>query len=244
MSGMHGGSTIGGRIGRAPGALLLATLERAGRVRGQLRRTQAHPVAGGQIPGEATRVNAGRMVRTSLQIGADEHAAELRRALAQDLRRMRDDAGCTQAAIAALAGVDPSLITRLETRDIRPPRSRPTRASRRPLAPASRRGCTPTAGPSVRDRHQVRATECLLGVRSTRAGARHPKRPSAARSAAGWMSPFTTRRQRWWWRPRSSCSSAGSSSCSAGARRRPRRCRPRLPGLRGQRRAGRRSPGS
>ena len=76
---------------------------------------------------------------------------------------MRDDAGCTKAAIAALAGVDPSLITRLETRDIDPTLETYARVAAALGANLTAR-VYPDTGPSVRDRHQVRATECLLAV--------------------------------------------------------------------------------
>ena len=124
------------------------------------------------------------MVRTNLQIRADEHAAELRRVLAQDLRRMRDDAGCTRAAIAALAGVDPSLITRLEARDMDPTLETYARVAAALGANLTTR-VYPDTGPSVRDRHQVRAAECLLA-------SLHPRwraTPEAAvrRPVRGWV---------------------------------------------------------
>jgi transcriptional regulator with XRE-family HTH domain len=124
------------------------------------------------------------MARTNLQIRADEHAAELRRILAQDLRRMREDAGCTRAAIAALAGVDPSLITRLETRDVAPTLETYARVAAAVCADLTAR-VYPDTGPSVRDRHQLRATECLIGLL-------HPRwraTPEAAvrRPVRGWV---------------------------------------------------------
>jgi transcriptional regulator with XRE-family HTH domain len=101
------------------------------------------------------------MARTNLQIRADEHATELRRVLAQDLRRMREDAGCTRLAIAALAGVDPSVITRLEARHIDPTPETYARVAAALGANLATR-VYPDTGPSVRDRHQVRTTEGLL----------------------------------------------------------------------------------
>jgi transcriptional regulator with XRE-family HTH domain len=124
------------------------------------------------------------MARTNLQIRADEHAAELRRVLAQDLRRMREDAGCTRVAIAALAGVDPSLITRLETRDVDPTLETYARVAAAVGANLTAR-VYPDTGPSVRDRHQLRTTECLIG-------SLHPRwraTPEAAvrRPVRGWV---------------------------------------------------------
>ncbi len=74
---------------------------------------------------------------------------------------MRDDAGCTRAAVAALAGVDPSLITRLETRDIDPTLETYARVAAALGANLATK-VYPDTGPSVRDRHQVRAAEVLL----------------------------------------------------------------------------------
>jgi transcriptional regulator with XRE-family HTH domain len=101
------------------------------------------------------------MARTNLQIRADEHAAELRRVLAKDLRHMREDAGCTRVAIAALAGVDPSLITRMESRDVAPTLESYARVAAALGANLATK-VYPDTGPSVRDRHQVRIVECLL----------------------------------------------------------------------------------
>jgi transcriptional regulator with XRE-family HTH domain len=124
------------------------------------------------------------MARTNLQIRADEHATELRRALAQDLRRMREDAGCTRVAIAALAGVDPSLITRIESRDIDPTLETYARVAAA-LGASLATKVYPDTGPSVRDRHQVRIVECLLA-------SLHPRwraTPEAAvrRPVRGWV---------------------------------------------------------
>ena len=156
---------------------------------------------------------------------------------------MREDAGCTRAAVAALAGVDPSADHETRGAGHRPD-ARDVRArSRRRSAPTSRRRCTPTPGRAFGiATRSARPRSCWR--RFTRAGARRPRWPSADRSAAGSMSPFTTRRPGWWWPRRSSRCSAGSSSCSGGARRRPKPCHPRQLGPRGPRRAGRRSPGS
>ena len=118
---------------------------------------------GGRKPRRSDGCHAGRMARTNLQIRADEHAAELRRVLAQDLRRMRDDAGCTRAAIAALAGVDPSFITRIESRDIDPTLETYARVAAALGANLAAK-VYPDTGPSVRDRHQVRAAECSARV--------------------------------------------------------------------------------
>ena len=131
------------------------------------------------------------MARTSLQIRADEHAAELRRVLAQDLRRMRDDAGLHQDGHRGARGADPSLITRLESRDIDPTLETYARVAAALGANLTAR-VYPDTGPSVRDRHQVRAAECLLA-------SLHPRwraTPVAAvrRPVRGWVDARDARR--------------------------------------------------
>ena len=59
------------------------------------------------------------MARTRTQLDADRHAAVLRQRLAEDCRRLREDAGVTRAAIARLAGLDPKVIARVEDGTIR-----------------------------------------------------------------------------------------------------------------------------
>ncbi len=94
---------------------------------------------------------------------------------------MREDAGCTRVAVASLAGVDPSLITRLEARDVHPTLETYARVAAALGANLATR-VYPATGPSVRDRHQVRTAECLLASLHPRwhatpeAAVRHPVR--------------------------------------------------------------------
>jgi len=103
------------------------------------------------------------MTRTALQIEADAHADALRRHIAQDLRRLREDGGATKAAVAALAGVDRSVVSRMEAGTLDPTLETYCR-----LAAALNADLTcrvyPNAGLRIRDRHQVRIEELLLGV--------------------------------------------------------------------------------
>ena len=102
------------------------------------------------------------MTRTRLQLEADRHSAALRRALADDLRRMRQDAGLTQAAVARVAGVDPSVVSRAEAGAMSPTMETYARVAAALGADLAAR-VYPTTGPRVHDRHSVRMAELLLG---------------------------------------------------------------------------------
>ncbi len=102
-----------------------------------------------------------RMARTRLQIDADRHAAMLRLRLAEDLRRMREDAGASRAAVGRLAGVDPTVVARLEDGSIRPTLETYARAAAALGADLAAR-VYPETGPRIRDRHQVRMAEVLI----------------------------------------------------------------------------------
>lgn len=97
---------------------------------------------------------------------------------------MRDDAGCTRAAIAELAGVDPSFITRLEARDIDPTLESYARVAAALGANLATK-VYPDTGPSVRDRHQVRAAEALLASLHPRWGA--TPEVAVRRPVRGWV---------------------------------------------------------
>ena len=102
------------------------------------------------------------MTRTRLQVDADRHAATLRLRLAEDLRRFRDDAGASRAAVARLAGVDPTAIARVEDGSIRPTLETYARIAAALGADLAAR-MYPQTGPRIRDRHQVRMAEVLIG---------------------------------------------------------------------------------
>lgn len=102
------------------------------------------------------------MARTRLQLEADRHAAALRRLLAEDLQRFRRDAGITQAAVAHLAGVDRSIVSRLEVGAFDPTLETYARIAAALGADLATR-VYPQSGPAIRDRHQVRMADVLLG---------------------------------------------------------------------------------
>src|SRR4029079_4115460 len=102
------------------------------------------------------------MSRTRLQVDADRHAATLRLRLAEDIRRLRDDAGASRAAVARLAGVDPTAIARLEDGSIRPTLETYARIAAA-LGADLAALVYPQTGPRIRDRHQVRMAEVVIG---------------------------------------------------------------------------------
>jgi transcriptional regulator with XRE-family HTH domain len=101
------------------------------------------------------------MTRTRLQLDADRHAEGLRRTLAEDLRRLRGDAGVSQAAVAGRAGVHPSLVSRVEASALDPTLETYARIAAALGADLAAR-VYPQSGPSIRDRHQARMADLLL----------------------------------------------------------------------------------
>ncbi len=103
-----------------------------------------------------------RMTRTALQIEADRHAEALRRSVALDMRRLREDAGATKAAVAALAGVDPSAVSRMEAGTLAPTLEMYCRLAAALNADLAVR-VYPAGGMRLRDRHQARIEDLTLG---------------------------------------------------------------------------------
>jgi transcriptional regulator with XRE-family HTH domain len=52
--------------------------------------------------------------RTNIQLAADRRARETTRAIGAELRRIREDQGISQRAVAAAAGIDPGHLSRIE----------------------------------------------------------------------------------------------------------------------------------
>jgi transcriptional regulator with XRE-family HTH domain len=123
-------------------------------------------------------------VTTRLQLDATRHAQKVRETLAEDIRRMREDAGITRVALAQLAGVHPSSITKIEAGDMLPTLEMYARLAAALGADLAAR-MYPTTGPSVHDRHQVRMAELVVA-------SRHPRWAAAPevgvrRPARGWI---------------------------------------------------------
>jgi transcriptional regulator with XRE-family HTH domain len=99
-------------------------------------------------------------MRTRLQLDADRRTAALRHAIATDLRRFREDAGLTRAAVAMAAGVDPTTVTKVETGQFEPTLELYGRLAAALGADLHARPY-PSTGPPIHDRHQVRISELL-----------------------------------------------------------------------------------
>lgn len=100
---------------------------------------------------------------TKLQHQARRRHREAVRATATELRRIREDAGLTQATVARTAGICPSYLSEIEAGD-----REPTLETLHALAAVL--GCDlslrlfPSSGPVIRDRFQARIVEALLGI--------------------------------------------------------------------------------
>jgi transcriptional regulator with XRE-family HTH domain len=98
--------------------------------------------------------------RSSAQ--ARRAAERTHRSLGEDLRRLRADAGLSLRALAVAAGVDPAFLGRIEDGVARASIETYARLSVALGADLAAR-LYPTTGPTIRDRHQARILEALLG---------------------------------------------------------------------------------
>lgn len=89
-------------------------------------------------------------------------AARLHRGLADDIRRLREDAAVSRSQLATAAGVDLSFLCRLEEARERPSIETYTKLSLALGADLNTR-LYPNTGPAIRDRHQARILEALMG---------------------------------------------------------------------------------
>jgi transcriptional regulator with XRE-family HTH domain len=103
------------------------------------------------------------MSATRNQVVAARRAADVTRSLAEDLRRLREDAGVSQRALARAAGVDQSLVSRLEAGLIRPSLDTCSSLAAALGVDVSLR-LFPNSGPAIRDRHQARIVEGLAAI--------------------------------------------------------------------------------
>ncbi len=85
----------------------------------------------------------------------------LHRVLGDDVRRTREDAGLTRAALADAAGVDATFLARLEDGLVNPTLTTYARMSTA-LGADLGAHLYPNTGPAIRDRHQARILEWLL----------------------------------------------------------------------------------
>lgn len=87
----------------------------------------------------------------------------VRRRLAEDIVRLRTDAGASQRAVARLAGVDQSVVSRVEAGDLNPTLESYARIAAALGADLAAR-VYPQTGPRIHDRHQVRMAEVVIGA--------------------------------------------------------------------------------
>jgi transcriptional regulator with XRE-family HTH domain len=112
---------------------------------------------------------------------ARRQATRIHRNLADDVRRLREDAGATRSQLAEAAGVDLAYLCRIEDG-----RERPSIDLYAKLASALGSDLSsrlyPNTGPAIRDRHQARILEALIAQLNPRwqpypeVGVRHPSR--------------------------------------------------------------------
>jgi len=102
-----------------------------------------------------------RVTAPRVQIAASRAAASVRGRLAEDLRRLCDDAGVSQTALSRAAGVPQGFISRILAGDARPSIETYAKLASAIGADLSAR-LYPNTGPAIRDRHQARILEGLL----------------------------------------------------------------------------------
>jgi transcriptional regulator with XRE-family HTH domain len=100
-------------------------------------------------------------VRTRLQLAADRTAAAARRTAGENLRHLREDAGLSKSAVAAIAGIDRTYMTEVEDGDPGVSLEVLERVAAAVGADLSLR-VFPNTGPPIRDRFQAPMIEALL----------------------------------------------------------------------------------
>jgi transcriptional regulator with XRE-family HTH domain len=101
------------------------------------------------------------MGETRLRRDARRRALELRRAIGGEIRRLREDAGLTRAAVARAAGIDPSYLGLIEDAS-REAGYRVLSAIGAVLGADLSVRLFPTTGPRIHDRFQAAMEEALL----------------------------------------------------------------------------------
>jgi transcriptional regulator with XRE-family HTH domain len=96
-----------------------------------------------------------------VRIEGSRRAGAVARTLAEDLRRLREDAGVSQRALARASGIDQSVISRTEAGLASPGIHTYARLAAALGADLSAR-LYPNTGPAIRDRHQARIVEALV----------------------------------------------------------------------------------
>jgi transcriptional regulator with XRE-family HTH domain len=163
------------------------------------------------------------MTRTHVEIMAARTARALRSTLADDLRKLCDDAGVSQAALGRISGVSAGMVSRILDGSVRPTLETYVRLSVALGADFHARLYANT-GPAIRDRHQARIAEELIGMVSPRW--RPFTEVAVRRPARGWIDVVLHEpRELVLVATKFSRTCADSSSSSVGRRTRPTRCR-------------------
>lgn len=124
------------------------------------------------------------MALTKVEIEARRRVANTRRQLTVDIRRMREDAGLSQARLAAEARIAQSYLSRIESDEAIPSLEVYGRIA---TALGADLACRiyPNTGPALRDRHQVAIAQALMTVAHPR-WQRWPE-VGVRRPARGWI---------------------------------------------------------
>ena len=115
---------------------------------------------------------------------ARRKANRAHRALAEDVRRLREDAGISCQHLAAAAAINPGFVRRIEEGGERPSVDTYAKLALALGADLSLR-LYPNTGPSIRDRHQARILEALIGLLDPRWKA-YPE-VAVRRPSRGWI---------------------------------------------------------
>jgi transcriptional regulator with XRE-family HTH domain len=103
----------------------------------------------------------GAMASSKEAAEAHRRAGRIHRSLADDIRRLREDAGVTRLQLAKAAGIDDSFLGRIEDGRERPSFDTYSKLAL-PLGADLNARLYPNTGPAIRDRHQARVLEALL----------------------------------------------------------------------------------
>ena len=96
-----------------------------------------------------------------VRIEGSRRAVAVARTLAEDLRRLREDAAVSQRALARVSGIDQSVISRAEA-GLEVPRIDTYARLAAALGADLSARLYPNTGPAIRDRHQARIVEALV----------------------------------------------------------------------------------
>ena len=124
------------------------------------------------------------VTRTRIEIEGRRSASRLRAGLAEDLRRLCDDAGVSQAALSRAAGIPQPFISRIFAGTTRPTVETYVRLATALGADLNAR-LYPNTGPAIRDRHQAPIVEGILRALDRRW--RPSTEVAVRRPARGWI---------------------------------------------------------